>query len=149
MLERIVAAIDSEPSRSGKVVDAAGELARRGDSNVLVVHVRDVERPTASMIPTARPSAAPPVFHIETEERAEELVQSALTRLSGLGVRVEGKVGHGAGSTARELLDIARDYRATVILVGDRGSSSVSDFLLGSVANRIVHLAECPVLLVR
>jgi universal stress protein A len=148
MLERIVAAIDREPSRSQKVIAAAGELARMRDSNVLVVHVREVERPTATMIPTARPSAAPPVFHIETEERAQELVEGAVEQLHAAGVQAEGRVGPGSGTTARELLDIARQYGATLIVVGDRGSQ-VSDLLLGSVANRILHLADCPVLLVR
>ena len=53
-----------------------------------------------------------------------------------------------AGSTARELLAIAQSFGATLIVVGDRGSR-VSDVLLGGVAHRIVHLAACPVLLVR
>ena len=77
------------------------------------------------------------------------LVDTAVTRLRSAGIEAVGKVGLGAaGSTARELLEIARAARATLIVVGDRGSR-VSDLLLGSVAHRIVHLADCPVLLVR
>jgi universal stress protein A len=148
MLERIVAAIDQDPSRSTRVIAAAKELAENRESNVLVVHVRELERPTATMIPTARASGVPPVLHIESEERARELVQTAVDKLTEAGLRAQGKVGPGSGSTARELLEIARDYNATIIVVGDRGSH-VSDLLLGSVANRIVHLAHCPVLLVR
>ena len=51
-------------------------------------------------------------------------------------------------STARELLAIASSAGATEIVIGDRGSH-VTDVLLGSVAHRVVHLAEIPVLLVR
>lgn len=148
MLERIVAAIDQDPTRSTRVIAAAKELAENRESNLLVVHVRELERPTATMIPTARASGVPPVFHIESEERARELVQTAVDKLAEAGLKAQGKVGPGSGSTARELLEIARDYDATIIVVGDRGSH-VSDLLLGSVANRIVHLAHCPVLLVR
>lgn len=148
MLERIVAAIDQDPTRSTRVIAAAKELAEHRESNLLVVHVRELERPTATMIPTARASGVPPVFHIESEERAREMVQTAVDKLAEAGLKAHGKVGPGSGSTARELLEIARDYDATIIVVGDRGSH-VSDLLLGSVANRIVHLAHCPVLLVR
>ena len=148
MFERIVAAIDSDPVRGAKVVAAAQELAQKFGSRVLVVHVREVERP-AAMVGLARPSALPPVLHVESEEDARALVDAAVERLRNAGVQAEGQVGHGAAdSTARELLEIAQAYGATLIVVGDRGSR-VSDMLLGGVAHRIVHLAACPVLLVR
>jgi nucleotide-binding universal stress UspA family protein len=97
---------------------------------------------------TARGGAIPPSLHFESEERARELVDGAVENLRAAGVEANGEVGSGVGSTARELLDIARRYGATVIVVGDRGSH-LSDLLLGSVANRIAHLAYCPVLLAR
>jgi len=46
MFEKIVAAIDNDPERSAKVVDAARELAQKFQSEVVVAHVREVERPT-------------------------------------------------------------------------------------------------------
>ena len=148
MFERIVAAIDSEPERGAKVEAAARELAQKFGSRVLVVHVREVERP-AAMVGMAKPSALPPVLHVESEEDAKALVDAAVDRLRDAGVGAQGQVGHGvAGSTARDLLEIAQSFGATLIVVGDRGSR-VTDVLLGSVAYRIVHRAECPVLLVR
>jgi nucleotide-binding universal stress UspA family protein len=148
MFERIVAAIDSDAERGAKIVAAAQELAPKFGSSVLVVHVREVERP-AAMVGLARPSALPPALRVESEEDATALVEAAVERLRNAGVRATGQVGHGVvGSTARELLEIAQAYGATLIVVGDRGSR-VSDVLLGGVAHRIVHLAACPVLLVR
>jgi nucleotide-binding universal stress UspA family protein len=148
MFERIVAAIDSDPERSARVVEAAQELAQKFSSEVVVAHVREVERPAAMVAPTARPGALPPALHFESEEEARALVDAAVARLQSAGVRADGQIGVGAGSTARELLAIAQSHGATLIVVGDRGSR-VSDLLLGSVAHRIVHLADCPVLLVR
>jgi nucleotide-binding universal stress UspA family protein len=148
MFERIVAAIDSDPERSARVVEAAQELAQKFSSEVVVAHVREVERPAAMVAPTARPGALPPALHFESEEEARALVDAAVARLQSEGVRADGQIGVGAGSTARELLAIAQSHGATLIVVGDRGSR-VSDLLLGSVAHRIVHLADCPVLLVR
>ena len=97
----------------------------------------------------ARPSALPPVLHVEREDTAQEVIDAAVKRLRDAGLRADGQLGpEAAGSTANEFLDIAGSYGATLIVVGDRGSR-VSDVLLGSVPNRIVHLADCPVLLVR
>jgi nucleotide-binding universal stress UspA family protein len=148
MLEKIVAAIDSHPERSARVVEAAKELAEGRGSEVLVAHVRDVERPSAMVAATPRAGALPPTLHMESEEEARRLVASAVERLQAAGIATRGQVASGGGSTAHELLDIARAYGATVIVVGDRGSP-VTDVLLGSVAHRIVHLATFPVLLVR
>lgn len=148
MFERIVAAIDSDQERATKVVEATQGLARAFGSAVIVAHVREVERP-ASTVGAARPSALPPTLLMESEEEARALVDGAVARLHDAGVRADARIGHGAtGSTARELLEMARAAGADLIVVGDRGSR-VSDVLLGSVANRIAHLADCPVLLVR
>ena len=146
MYERILAAIDSDPERSVKVIQATSELARACGSSVLVAHIRDVERPAATV--TGKAGAIPPALHLESEEEAKQLVDSAVERLRGDGLQAEGQVGPGAGSTARELLAIVDSAGANLIVIGDRGSH-VSDVLLGSVAHRVVHLAKVPVLLVR
>lgn len=148
MFERILAAIDSDLERSAKVIDAAKTLALAFGSQVVIAHVRDVERPGAMIASTPRPGAMPPAVYIESEEEARQLVESAVEQLRHAGVRAEGEVGRGAGSTARELLEIAEARRSTLIVVGDR-NSRVTDILLGGVAHRVVHLADCPVLLIR
>jgi nucleotide-binding universal stress UspA family protein len=148
MFEKIVAAIDSDPERSVRVLEASATLARAFESQVLVVHVRDVERPAAMVSTAGRGSGVPPALHFESEEEARRLVDDAVERLRAEGVQAEGQVGPGAASTARELLAIATAAGATQIVIGDRGSH-VTDLLLGSVAHRVVHLAEIPVLLVR
>src|SRR5947199_3025985 len=79
MFERILAAIDSDPERSTRVVAAAQELARAFGSQLVVAHVRDVERPAATLA-TARASALPPALHVESEEEARALVDAAVER---------------------------------------------------------------------
>ncbi|HVB77081.1 MAG TPA: universal stress protein [Candidatus Nitrosotalea sp.] len=145
MFDRIVAAIDADSTRAQHVIDAAVELASRHGSQVLVIHVREVERPGAAL---ARPGAIPPALTPESEEEAARIVEQALQRLRAAGLRAEGRVGQGLGSTAHELLDSALEFKAGLILVGDRGSH-LTDLLLGGVAHRIVHQAQCSVLVVR
>ncbi len=145
MFEKIVAAIDSDPERSAKVIQATLEVCRARTSEVVIAHVREVERPAPML---ARAGALPPALHLESEEDAQHLVERKVEELRGAGVTVRGEVGTGGASTANELLKIAEAFAANLIVVGDRGSN-VSDLLLGGVAHRIVHLAHCPVLVVR
>jgi nucleotide-binding universal stress UspA family protein len=145
MYERIVAAIDSDPDRSVKVIQAVGELGKACGSSVLVVHVRDVERPAAAVTGKA---GIPPSLHLESEEEAKKLVDDAVEQLRSEGVQSQGQVEPGPGSTARQLLEIADSTGANLVVIGDR-SSNVAEMLLGSVAHRVVHLAKIPVLLVR
>ncbi len=64
MFEKIVMGIDSDAERAARVIDTVQVLAQRFDADVMTVFVREVERP-AAMVGVARPSALPPVLHVE------------------------------------------------------------------------------------
>ena len=145
MFERIVAAIDDDAFRRKRVLEATRELAAARQSTVTVAHILEVERVAATGRPTT--IATPP--RLEDEALARGLVEEALTMLREAGVSAKGVVRSGGGSsTAKELLSLAGEFDADLIVVGDRGAH-LSDLLLGGVAYRIVHAARCPVLLVR
>ncbi|HEY6471215.1 MAG TPA: universal stress protein [Candidatus Dormibacteraeota bacterium] len=146
MFERVVVALDTDSDRSERVVEAAEALARVG-GEVLVAHIQEVERP-AVIAATPRPGALPPPIPADGSREAHEVVDRAVERLKRAGIGAEGIVRPGAGSTARDLLQIAGGFEATVIVVGDSGSR-VTDLLLGGVAHKIVRDATCSVLLVR
>ena len=145
--QRIVAALDIDPVRSEVVVRAVEQLARATGGDVLVVHVQELERP-AVIAGTPRPGALAPAAPFGTAHEAKVMVDTTVERLRATGIVAEGVVEPAEGSTARELLRIANDFGATVIVVGDRGSR-VTDLLLGSVAHKIVRDAGCSVLLAR
>jgi nucleotide-binding universal stress UspA family protein len=48
-----------------------------------------------------------------------------------------------------EILALAQDERADLVVIGTRGRGGINRALLGSVADRVVRLAPCPVLTVR
>ena len=52
------------------------------------------------------------------------------------------------GDPARMLLEYSRSVSADLMVIGRRGAGLIERIMLGSVANRIVHDADCPVLLV-
>ena len=50
---------------------------------------------------------------------------------------------------SRQILEAAREFDVDLIVVGHKGKSAIKRFLLGSVANRVVHHADRSVLVVR
>jgi len=75
-------------------------------------------------------------------DRLEEWTAEA----GGPAASVSGRVVEGAPS--RLLPEVARSSQASLIVVGQSGSAGLRHVLLGSVAERVVHLASCPVLVV-
>ena len=53
------------------------------------------------------------------------------------------------GSPARAIVNYARDYAINLIVMGTHGRSGFAHLLLGSVTERVVRTAECPVLTIR
>ena len=53
------------------------------------------------------------------------------------------------GDAADAILDVAEEQRDDLIVVGDKGLTGATRFLLGSVPTKISHHAPCSVLIVR
>ena len=53
------------------------------------------------------------------------------------------------GKPAHEILAVAREWPADVIVVGSHGRHGISRVLLGSVAEAVMRHADCPVLVIR
>ena len=49
----------------------------------------------------------------------------------------------------RDIVDLAADLKADLLVVGASGHSALYDRMLGSRADRLVHLSPCPVLVVK
>ena len=53
------------------------------------------------------------------------------------------------GDPAQQIVRMARSKRADLIVVGTHGRRGFSKFFLGSVAERVIATAPCPVMTVR
>jgi nucleotide-binding universal stress UspA family protein len=53
------------------------------------------------------------------------------------------------GHAVRDILALASDLKADLLVIGGTGHSQVYERMLGTTAARVVHLAKCPVLVVK
>ena len=142
-LKQILVATDfSEPS---EVAVAYGrDLARSYGATLHVVHV--VENRYAFYGAEVGFAAADVERNIEAAVRRD--LDATIARVGGDAVDVRAVVTHG-GNVAQALTEYARNHAVDLIIVGTHGRGAVSRFLMGSVAERVVRSAPCPVLTVR
>jgi nucleotide-binding universal stress UspA family protein len=78
---------------------------------------------------------------------AEETLEARAADLSHRGIKASCRLQ--AGVPFEVIVKIAEEERADMILMGTHGRSGLNRVLLGSVAERVIRLAPCPVLTVR
>ncbi|MBX6329741.1 MAG: universal stress protein, partial [Pseudolabrys sp.] len=54
-----------------------------------------------------------------------------------------------AGHPVRDIVELAREIKADLLVIGGTGHSALYERMIGSRADRIVQLAPCPVLVVK
>ena len=78
---------------------------------------------------------------------AEETLETRAGDLRQRGIKASWRLQ--AGVPFEEIVEAAREERADMIVMGTHGRSGLDRVLLGSVAERVIRLAPCPVLTVR
>ena len=129
-----------------KAVAAAGEMARRFDSRVMLLHVQHLPEGLMAASGLAGMVALPEATVEALGQAGQEVLQAARTTLHVPEDRVTEAVllGHPAETICR----VAQEGGYDLIIMGRRGLSEVRGFLLGSVSDRVIHHAACPVLVV-
>jgi len=144
-LKRILVATDF-----GEAADAAlrygGELARTFDAKLDVLHV--VENVFARAIGVEGYVDT----YSEIQRDLEDAARNQLHRLVNDADRAlpdARAVIRTSNSPALEIVTYARDANVDLIVMGTYGRGAVAHLLMGSVAERAVRTAPCPVLTVR
>ena len=134
----------------------AVDLAQMSDSALHVVHVLDAAPSPALLYPAAADPEGleypDPVLQQDLERRAEQLGRQILDAQAE-GVRSAGGTVAGThlamGDAPREIVHLAEDLDAGLIVMGSRGRGGIRRALMGSVSDAVVRHAHCPVLIVR
>jgi nucleotide-binding universal stress UspA family protein len=142
-INRILCPIDFSEF-SVKAYDYAQSLAWRYRATLLLEHV------TESLTPMY-PYYAFPNAYVEISQElrthAEQQLQEFAKTHTRHGVQAECSVHEGAA--ANVILDLAEVQAVSLIVMGTHGLRGIDRVLLGSVADKILRKAHCPVLAVR
>jgi nucleotide-binding universal stress UspA family protein len=86
-------------------------------------------------------------LHAYYLEESQSILQGAQSRLDAAGLFHTTHI-H-VGQSAEVIAKIAAELGCELIVMGGHGRSGLAGLIMGSVANRTLHLAHCPVLLVK
>jgi nucleotide-binding universal stress UspA family protein len=133
MFTKVLLALDGSPEATAAIPYARAVLEPGGSLDI--VHVRELIVGRGGR-QTLHPD----------EGAVEDTVQRAVAELTAEGVHATLHLTTSAGATAAHAIaDAARRLESDVIVMGTRGQSQVVGLLLGSVTQRLLHIAPCPV----
>jgi nucleotide-binding universal stress UspA family protein len=142
MTETILLAVDAAKRDPAAHVTAAAEMTRKlahdtGDG-VVVLHVHEFA--------TGRWGR----MQVDCGEGAgESVVEQVVSGLRDAGITAKGVIGTADfGHAARAILAAADSCDARIIVLGSSSRTDLPHLPIGSVANRLLHLARRPVLIV-
>ncbi len=139
MFKKIIWATDGS-EHADRALEVARSLASENGGSVLAVH-------TVEYLVGPGGRGAPPEVPDDDERLVK--IKSQVAELAKDGVEADVKVAQG-GSTgaAHTLARVAQEEGADLIVIGSRGHTALAGLLLGSVTQRLLHIAPCPVLVV-
>ena len=140
LFKKIVIATDGS-KRTQNAVETGLEIARVHQSKVHAVYVVDTVTFTSVPMDVTWEN----MYQLLKEE-GEEAV-GRVKAAAPTGVDVETHVLE--GNPALEITKFAKDNDCDLIVVGTLGKSGIDRILLGSVAEKVVRIAPCPVLVIR
>ncbi|XPV76688.1 MAG: universal stress protein [Desulfovibrio sp.] len=139
---KILCAVDLS-DHSGRVAEYAYSLAQKYSAEVVCVYVA----PTLSQyVGFQVPPSSIENFVGEIVSGAD-LSMEAFIEKSFTNVQAKGKVV--TGYAAEEILAVADEEKVDLLVMGTHGRRGLDRMLFGSVAEKVVKSANCPVLTVR
>jgi nucleotide-binding universal stress UspA family protein len=137
MFNKIIWASDGSES-AARALPTALELVEAANGSLLVVHVdeRFGARVDGGSV-------------LADEEDIQARLEEQVRKLSENGTDASLRVVRGTNRQPADLIaNVARDTDADLIVVWTRGHGRIAGALLGSVAQRLLHVAPCPVVAV-
>jgi nucleotide-binding universal stress UspA family protein len=139
MFKRVVWATDGSDD-ADQALPHAKTFATDGGGVLIVVHCE--ERTLPGKGGGSFPRNA-------NEDELQEKIKRQVADLSNEGVQASlHLVKSQVGGAAHAIAELATAEQADVIVVGTRGHTVLVGLLVGSVAQRLLHIATCPVLVV-
>jgi len=157
MFCKILVAMDTS-SMGKSVFDEALTLAKATGASLMLLHVLSPEEngsPSLLAFPnigyySGYSSSSIDIYQKQwqrLEQYGIDLLRSRQEEATKAGVTTE--FTQNPGSPGRTICDVARTWGADTIVMGRRGHSGLTELILGSVSNYVLHHAPCSVLTVQ
>jgi universal stress protein A len=143
-IKRILAPTDFSPHAEAALRFACS-LAERVGSTLHLLHILPEVVPVGPD-PMLAPTL-PPEYYTETETQSLDALSKAIDPTWGHAPHLEVAVRW--GDAVEGIVGYARDVSIDLIVIATHGRTGLKHVLLGSVAERIVREAPCPVLSIR
>ncbi len=156
MFKKILVALDNSAHRQ-EVLARALSLAETTQAQLMLMHVLSAYEEGSPGIPIHSYQAYYPVLEDSTwqlyQKRWQEFEAQGIARLReeldrATSRGIEAEFSQGSGEPAPMICDVANSWGADLIIVGSHGRRGLSEILLGSVSNYVMHHANCSVMVV-
>jgi nucleotide-binding universal stress UspA family protein len=156
MFHKILVALDKS-DMSVSVLEKAVSLAKQGDACLMLLHVLSSDEDGSPAFPGFYGLEYYPGIHsdaLEAYQRQWEAYKQA--GIDFLRLQAEEAIAQGipteftqnAGNPGVTICTLAKNWDADLIVLGRRGRSGLTELLMGSVSNYVLHHAPCSVLTV-
>lgn len=156
--EKILVAVDYLASMP-KLFEEALQIAKANRSRIMVFHcLREPVSGMPDFLAYAGMGAYSGIYKQEIVELEEQLVKEATEEMlawlnsfvrKAEEAGIDAEYDYVVGEPGKQICAFAKDWDADLIIVGRRGRVGLSELILGSVSNYVVHHAHCSVMIIQ
>ena len=141
-IRRILVPVDFS-EHADAVIEWGAHLAEEHGSAIVVLHAYHLPVEFQQL----EGAYLPADFWTNVRQEAERSLDRYVEQLRARGFDVEARVREGYPATV--IVEEAKSLPADLVVIGTHGLSGLKHLLLGSIAERVVQKAPCPVLTVK
>ncbi len=130
--------------QANNAVDLASKLAQKMDAEVILLHVVE-DNSVTSVHVTGEidlPDMQDRLFVLKLIEKAKTNLADAVAKYSDVNIKKEIRI----GNAYHNIKDIITGHDVDLVVMGTKGTNTLTEVLMGSNAEKVVRHAACPVL---
>ena len=141
-ISTILVAVDFSPN-SDRALQIAIDFAKKFSASIDLVHGFALPVPAIYAYDVAIPDS----LILESRRAAQQRLDSERAKVEAEGVDCRSHLTQAPAAPA--IAQVAEELGSDLLILGTRGNTGLKHVLLGSVGERALHLAPCPVLVIK
>ena len=149
MIKNILVAVDGSEN-SFRALDFALDFAEKYNAALTILNV--IEFPAMGAVPlepTTVSGDSMVLFAKDLRRLHEDILSKAIAHSKEINPRVTVFSKLREGDPVVEIVSETKEAGFDILVVGHRGESRIREIFLGSISEKVSHLASCPVVIVR